>query len=132
MEKNHVEAHLKFATQLSDMPVKYWEDIVWSDQMIPKLNSLDVIIHTMFGVQIEQHIFPKWCGTGKIHIIEGRIIGKMYRDILDKNLQPSTRMMKMKRGWTFQQDIDPKHSQGKSQLVSEKEMKAARRTQPIS
>ncbi len=81
-----------------DMRVKYWEDIVWSDQMIPKLNSLDVIIHALFGVQMAQHIIPKWCGTGKIHIMEGRMNGKIYRDILDKNLQPSTRMMKMKRG----------------------------------
>ncbi len=38
----------------------------------------------------------------------------------------------MKQGWTFQQDNDPKHSQGKSQLVSEKENKAARMAQPIA
>ncbi len=44
----------------------------------------------------------------------------------------STRMMKMKQGWTFQQDNDHNHSQGKSQLVSEKENKAARMAQPIT
>ncbi len=42
-----------------------------------------------------------------------------------------TRMMKMKWGWTFQQDNDHKHSQGNSQLVSEKENKVARMAQPI-
>ncbi len=44
----------------------------------------------------------------------------------------STRMMKIKQGWTFQQDNDPKYSQENTQLVSEKENKAARMAQPIA
>ena len=64
--------------------------------MRQKLYSLDAIIHTMFGGQMAHHPKTSWCGTGKILIIEGRMNGKMYRDILDKNLLPSTRMIKMK------------------------------------
>lgn len=46
------------------------------------------------------------CSTGTLHITEGKI----YRDILDKNLLLSTRMMKMKQRCIFQQDNDPKHT----------------------
>ncbi len=36
--------------------------------------------------------------------------GAMYRDILSENLLPSARALKMKRGWVFQHDNDPKHT----------------------
>ncbi len=50
-------------------------------------------------------------------------MGKLYRDILDKKSAAIYQIMKMKWGWTFQQDNDPKHSQGNSQMVLEKEIK---------
>ncbi len=34
----------------------------------------------------------------------------MYREILSENLLPSARALKMKRGWVFQHDNDPKHN----------------------
>ncbi len=36
--------------------------------------------------------------------------GAMYREILSENLLPSARALKMKRGWVFQHDNDPKHT----------------------
>ena len=36
--------------------------------------------------------------------------GAMNREILSENLLPSARALKMKRGWVFQHDNDPKHT----------------------
>ncbi len=49
-------------------------------------------------------------GTGRLHRIEGRMDGAMYRKILANNLLPSVRVLKMGRGWVFQHDNDPKHT----------------------
>ncbi|XDV41398.1 hypothetical protein PO909_010276 [Leuciscus waleckii] len=48
--------------------------------------------------------------TGRRHCIEGLMNGAMYRQILDENLLPSARTLKMGRGWVFQHDNDPKHT----------------------
>ena len=45
-------------------------------------------------------------GTGRLHRIEGL----MYRQILNENLLPSARTLKMGRGWVFQHDNEPKHT----------------------
>ncbi len=126
LKKKHVEACLKFAAQHLDKPMKYWQNIVWSDETLIVLFRCHNTHHVWRSNGTAHHPKTSWCSTGKIHIVEGRMNGKMYRDILDKNLLPSTRMMKMEWGWTFQRDNDPKHSQGNSWLVSEKESKAAR------
>ncbi len=49
-------------------------------------------------------------GTGRLHRIEGRMDGAMYREILANNLLPSERALKMGHGWVFQHDNDPKHT----------------------
>ena len=49
-------------------------------------------------------------GTGRLHRIEGRMNGAMYREILGNNLLPSVRALKIGRGWVFQHDNDPKHT----------------------
>ncbi len=45
--------------------------------------------------------------------------GAMYRKILDENLLPSARTLKMGRGWVFQHDNDPKHRQGNKGVAQE-------------
>ncbi len=49
-------------------------------------------------------------GTGLLHHIEARMDGAIYCEILANNPLPSVRALKMKRGWVFQHDNDPKHT----------------------
>ncbi len=42
--------------------------------------------------------------------VKERMNGAMYREILSENLLPSARALKMKCGWVFQHDNDPKHT----------------------
>ncbi|KAJ4945912.1 hypothetical protein JOQ06_023590 [Pogonophryne albipinna] len=49
-------------------------------------------------------------GPGQLIRVKERMNGAMYREILSDNLLPSARALKMKRGWVFQHDNDPKHT----------------------
>ncbi len=49
-------------------------------------------------------------GQGRLICVKERMNGAMYREILSENLLPSARALKMKRGWVFQHDNDPKHT----------------------
>ncbi|KAK3507031.1 hypothetical protein QTP70_000547 [Hemibagrus guttatus] len=49
-------------------------------------------------------------GPGRLIRVKERMNGAMYREILSKNLLPSARALKMKRGWDFQHDHDPKYT----------------------
>ncbi|KAI4892832.1 hypothetical protein NFI96_004610 [Prochilodus magdalenae] len=49
-------------------------------------------------------------GPGRLVRVHERMNGAMYCEIFGANLLPSARAMKMKRGWVFQHDNDPKHT----------------------
>ncbi|KAJ4935984.1 hypothetical protein JOQ06_017508, partial [Pogonophryne albipinna] len=49
-------------------------------------------------------------GPGRLIRVKERMNGAMYSEILSDNLLPSARALKIKRGWVFQHDNDPKHT----------------------
>ncbi|KAI4901652.1 hypothetical protein NFI96_012830 [Prochilodus magdalenae] len=48
-------------------------------------------------------------GTGNLVKVEGRMDSNQYQQILETNVQESVKKLKLRRGWIFQQDNDPKH-----------------------
>ena len=99
LRKVHVQAHLKFAKEHLDDPEEAWVKVMLSDK--PKIE--------LFGINSTRRVWWKrnnptvkhgggnlmlWgCfsakGTGRLHRIEGRMNGAMYREILGDNLLPS-------------------------------------------
>ncbi|KAK3572612.1 hypothetical protein QTP86_000859 [Hemibagrus guttatus] len=49
-------------------------------------------------------------GPGQLRRIKGTMDGAMYRQILDENLLPLARALKMGRGWVFKHDNDLKQT----------------------
>ncbi|KAK6311842.1 hypothetical protein J4Q44_G00175060 [Coregonus suidteri] len=124
----HVQARLKFANDHLDDPEEEWENVMWSDETKIELfglnstrrvwrkkkdeynpkNTIPTVKHGGGNIILWGCFSAK--GTGRLHRIEGRMDGAMYREILANNLLPSVRALKMGRGWVFQHDNDPKHT----------------------
>ncbi|KAK3517308.1 hypothetical protein QTP70_002953 [Hemibagrus guttatus] len=124
----HVRARLKFAREHLDDPEEDWENVIWSDETKIELFGKNSTCRVWRRKNAELH--PKntipsvkhgggniilWgCfsakGPGRLIRVKERINGAMYREILSKNLLPSARALKMKRGWVFQHDNGPKHT----------------------
>ncbi|KAJ4937749.1 hypothetical protein JOQ06_002380 [Pogonophryne albipinna] len=65
-------------------------------------------------------------GPGRLIHVKERMNGAMYREILSDNLLPSARALKMKRGWVFQHDNDPKHTTRATKEWLQEELKKLR------
>ncbi|CAJ0919122.1 unnamed protein product [Ranitomeya imitator] len=74
-------------------------DNSWLQWTHPQLSSIEKLA-----------IFIVLKGPGRLIRVHERMNGAMYREILSANLLPSARALKMKRGWVFQHDNDPKHT----------------------
>uniref|UniRef100_A0A8C5LSE1 Transposase n=1 Tax=Leptobrachium leishanense TaxID=445787 RepID=A0A8C5LSE1_9ANUR len=124
----HVRACLKLAREHLDDPEEDWENVIWSDETKVELfgknstrrvwrrenaelhpkNTIPTVKHGGRNIMLWGYFFAK--GPGRLIRVKGRMNGAMYREILRENLLPSARALKMKRGWVFQQDNDPKHT----------------------
>ncbi|KAK3560343.1 hypothetical protein QTP86_006428 [Hemibagrus guttatus] len=124
----HVRARLKFAREHLDDPEEDWENVIWSDEtkielfgknstcrvwrrknaeLHPK-NTIPTVKHGGGNIMLWGCFSAK--GPGRLIRVKERMNGAMYREILSKILLPSARALKMKRGWVFQHDNDPKHT----------------------
>ncbi|KAK3513333.1 hypothetical protein QTP70_012378 [Hemibagrus guttatus] len=123
----HVRARLESAREHLNDPEEDWENVIWSDETKIELFGKHSTCRVWRRKNAELH--PKntiptvkhgggnmlWgCfsakGPGRLIRVKERMNGAMYREILSKNLLPSARALKMKRGWVFQHDNDPKHT----------------------
>uniref|UniRef100_A0A3Q3LNM3 Transposase Tc1-like domain-containing protein n=1 Tax=Mastacembelus armatus TaxID=205130 RepID=A0A3Q3LNM3_9TELE len=110
----HVQARLKFAREHLDDPEEDWENVIWSDETKMELfaelhpkNTIPTVKHGGGNIMLWGCFSAQ--GPGRLIHVKERMNGAMYRQILSENLFPSARALKMKRGWVFQHDNDPKH-----------------------
>ncbi|KAJ4936841.1 hypothetical protein JOQ06_001427 [Pogonophryne albipinna] len=120
----HVQARLKFAREHLDDPEEDWENVIWSDEtkienstrrvwrrknaeLHPK-NTIPTVKHGGGNIMLWGCFSAK--GPERLIRVKERMNGAMYREILSDNLLPSARALKMKCGWVFQHDNDPKHT----------------------
>ncbi|KAF2351812.1 Transposase Tc1-like [Trinorchestia longiramus] len=128
LQKRHVMARLKYANDHLNNAAAFWNSVLWSYETKIELfgrNSTnhawrqqneeykpDCTIPTVkFGggsIIVWGCFSSSW--VDKVHIIEGTMNGRKYCEILEEQLLPSARLLKLKRGWKFQQDNDPKHT----------------------
>lgn len=57
-------------------------------------------------------------GPGQIAVTESNMNFTMYQRILEENVVPSVKKLKLNQKWILQQDNDPKHSQQMHKIMT--------------
>jgi len=118
---------LAFARQHLSKDQAFWDSVLWSDESrfnvfgsdgrrkvwrkpgeSLKLKNLNPTVkHGGGGIMVWGCMSSN--GAGKLEIIEGIMNQEVYQNILSKNLKQSAAMLRLDKGYLFQQDNDPKH-----------------------
>ncbi|KAF2354760.1 Transposase Tc1-like [Trinorchestia longiramus] len=132
LQKGHVKGRLKYANDHLNKPAAFWNSVLWSDETKLELFGRNSTNHvwrqqneeykpkcTIPIVKLGGGSIMLWgcfssSGLGKLHIIEGTMNGRKYREILEEQLLLSARLLKFKQGWKFQQYNDLKHTANKT------------------
>ena len=124
LTRNHKRKRLEFAKRYWGFN---WDRVLWSDETKIELfgnKHSKWVWRTTKDAHAEKHLIPTvkygggsvmlWgCfaskGPGNLVRVHGIMNALKYQDILNQNLLPSARKLKLGRHWVFQQDNDPKH-----------------------
>lgn len=127
LRPQHKKNRLNYAKSHLDKPEAFWNNILWTDETKIELfghNQKRYAWRKKNTAFEEKNLLPTvkfgggsimlWgcvasTGTGNLVKVEGRMDSVQYQQILEKNVKESVKKLKLRRGWLFQQDNDPKH-----------------------
>ena len=108
--------------------MQFWEKVIWSDEtkvelfgrntatsvwrkngtVSKKYNSIHTVMFGVDSIMIWGCFSSK--GTGELQVIHGRMNARMYREIVEKNLQKSATSLEHGQYFVLQHDNEPKHT----------------------
>uniref|UniRef100_A0A673XKP2 Tc1-like transposase DDE domain-containing protein n=1 Tax=Salmo trutta TaxID=8032 RepID=A0A673XKP2_SALTR len=127
LHTRHKQSRLRYANAHLDKPASFWNKVVWTDETKIELfghnkgryawrqkNTAFQEKHLLPTVKFGEGSIMLWgcvasAGTGNLVKVEGRMDSTQYQQILGNNVEESVTKLKLRRGWIFQQDNDPKH-----------------------
>lgn len=128
LRPHHKNQRLNFANEHIDKPDAFWKQVLWTDEVKIELfgRNEQRYVWRRKGTEFnEKNLCPTvkhgggsimlWgciaaSGTGNISRVEGKMDSIKFQQILEGNLMPSVKKLKLKRGWLLQMDNDPKHT----------------------